>query len=157
MNQFDNHTKPRSLHPSSAPTKLGHLLDLLLADAMTDIEAVARELGLRDEMRERLRRSLDRLACAQAVAEALSGGIARNAPDDSSCDEVNLMESILRAMITLATSWPQNYGADAVEWLVLEERPLMNREAPSFRHPCRLTPRDEPSKNFVTRPHPCEN
>jgi hypothetical protein len=50
---------------------LGQLLELLLSDTATDVEVVTRELGLRNEMLERLRRALDRLACAQAVLAAM--------------------------------------------------------------------------------------
>ncbi|SAK93084.1 hypothetical protein AWB79_06906 [Caballeronia hypogeia] len=50
---------------------LNELLGILLADAATDVEVVARELGLRDEMRERLRRALDRVECAQRILGAI--------------------------------------------------------------------------------------
>ncbi|SAK91617.1 hypothetical protein AWB78_04941 [Caballeronia calidae] len=121
MDQFDNYTKLDCRCQSAMTSKVSQLLEFLIADAMTDIEVVAKELGLEDEMRDRLRRSLDELACAQTVVEAMRIGFAVDAPDDGSREEVNPMESILRAMITLATRWPQNYGADAVEWLVLGE------------------------------------
>lgn len=50
------------------------LLDILLTDAAGDVEVVARELGLRVEMRERLRQALDRIGCAQSVLEAMATG-----------------------------------------------------------------------------------
>ncbi|WP_157695858.1 hypothetical protein [Caballeronia hypogeia] len=93
MDQVDNYTRPERQRPSAATTKVGQLADILLADATAGIELVARELGLRDEMRERLRRSLDGLACAQTVVEALRVGFAVDAPDDGIHHEVNLMES----------------------------------------------------------------
>jgi hypothetical protein len=46
------------------------LLGILLAVA-SDVQEVAREFGLRDEMRERLRRALDRVGCAQVVLKAM--------------------------------------------------------------------------------------
>jgi hypothetical protein len=52
----------------------GPLLELLLSDAATDVEVVTRELDLRDEMRERLRRALHRVACARAVLQAVGEG-----------------------------------------------------------------------------------
>lgn len=49
--------------------KVIRFLEFLFADAITDVGLVARELGVRDEMRERLRRALDRLACVQMRAD----------------------------------------------------------------------------------------
>ncbi|BFG77826.1 hypothetical protein PTKU46_58590 [Paraburkholderia terrae] len=43
----------------------------MLSDAATDVEVVTRELGLRNEMLQRLRHALERVACAQAVLEAM--------------------------------------------------------------------------------------
>jgi hypothetical protein len=51
--------------------KVIRFLEFLFADAITDVELVARELGVRGEMRERLRHALDRLACVQKVLEAI--------------------------------------------------------------------------------------
>jgi hypothetical protein len=50
----------------------GLLLELLLSDVATDVEVVTRELGLRNEMLERLRRALDRVACAQSLLASMS-------------------------------------------------------------------------------------
>ncbi|MFM0324890.1 hypothetical protein [Caballeronia glebae] len=121
MNQLDNYTKPDCRCQSAMTSKVGQLLDVLLADAMTDIEVVARELGLQDEMRGRLRRSLDRLACAQTVVEAVCRELAVDAHDDGGRDDVDPTDSVMRALETLATSWPHDYGSEAVEWLVLDE------------------------------------
>lgn len=93
---------------------VGQLLDLLLTDAMTDIEVVARELNLRDGMLELLRRSLDRLACAQSVVEAVCSGFA--------CNEELPMDRVIRTIEALAYAWPQDYCVDAVKWLLLDER-----------------------------------
>jgi hypothetical protein len=43
---------------------LNELLGILLTEAATDVAVVARGLGLKHEMQERLRRALDRLDCA---------------------------------------------------------------------------------------------
>ncbi|KXV06571.1 hypothetical protein CR51_11620 [Caballeronia megalochromosomata] len=122
MNQPENRAKPVSRLPFASTLEVGQLLDLLLADAMSDVEVVARELSLRDEMLERLQRSFDRLVCAQNLAGTLFDDIAVDALDDGTPDEVDPMESVRAAMEILATSWPQNYGAHAAEWLMLGER-----------------------------------
>lgn len=122
MDQFDNYTKPDCRCQSAMTSNVCQLLDFLLADAMTDINVVARELHLRDEMRDRLRRSLSRLVCAQSVVEATCRELAVDAHDDGGRDEVGPMDGVQRAMDTLAREWPTDYGADAVEWLVLGER-----------------------------------
>ncbi|GAB5098077.1 hypothetical protein YK56LOC_37930 [Caballeronia sp. HLA56] len=63
------------------PARLLELLAVLVADVASDVEVVARELGLRDEMRERLRRALDRVGCAQAVLGAMREvGLRQSAP-----------------------------------------------------------------------------
>ncbi|MFM0392897.1 hypothetical protein [Paraburkholderia phytofirmans] len=104
-------------HPPSSARALRrrHLLDLLLSDAANDVEVVSRELGLRGEMRERLRRALDRMACAQSVLESMrtdgtAAGIDRSAAGLRMSEAVGL----------LARGWPEDYPAGAVEWLVLE-------------------------------------
>ena len=121
MNHSDNQTMRSRRHPNAMTSKVGQLLDFLLADTMNDIDVVARELHLRDEIRDRLRRSLDRLFCAQSVVEALCRELAVDAHDDGGRDDVDPMDGVLRAMETLATRWPQDYGSEAVEWLVLDE------------------------------------
>lgn len=121
MSQSENHTKPIHQQPCASTATVGQLLDLLLTDAMTDIDVVARALALQDAMRDRLRRSLDRLVCAQSVAETLCRRFVVDASDDGGRDEISPMESVLRAMETLAGEWPADYGANAVEWLLLSE------------------------------------
>jgi hypothetical protein len=71
----------------------GLLLELLLSDATTDVEVVTRELGLRNEMLERLRRALDRLNCAQAVLETMSAG-SMGASDDEWALRVRMREAV---------------------------------------------------------------
>ncbi len=92
---------------------LGQFLELLLSDAATDVEVVTRELGLRNEMRERLRRALDRLTCAQAVLAAMSAGSV-----GASDDEWALRMRMREAVELLARGWPEDYPAGAVEWLI---------------------------------------
>ncbi|KXV06574.1 hypothetical protein CR51_11640 [Caballeronia megalochromosomata] len=90
------------------------LLQFLVTDVASDVEVVARELGLKDEMKERLRRALDRVECAQGVLEAVCRETAHN--------EGLPIDPVMRAMEILARIWPQDYGANSVEWLVLGER-----------------------------------
>ncbi|MFM0255784.1 hypothetical protein [Paraburkholderia sediminicola] len=81
---------------------------------MSDIEVVSRELGLRDEMHERLRRALDRMACAQSDLESMrTDGAA--AGIDGSAVELRMR----KAVGLLAMEWPEDYPAGAVEWLLL--------------------------------------
>ncbi|WP_143327978.1 hypothetical protein [Caballeronia pedi] len=122
MNRFNNHSIPDRRSPGEAAARVGQVFNLLLADAMTDIDVVARELHLGDEMRDRLQRSNDRLICAQSIVEVLVRGLISGASRDGVRDEVDPMESVMAAMETLALEWPTDYGADAVEWLVLGER-----------------------------------
>jgi hypothetical protein len=89
------------------------LLHLLLSDAAKDVEVVTRELGLRDQMRERLRRALDKMACAQSVLETI-GADGAEAGLNSEMAELRMRE----AMGLLAREWPEEYPAGA-EWLLL--------------------------------------
>ena len=114
MSQSEIHSEETRRQPCASTAMVGKLLDLLLTDAMRDIEVAARELRIRDEMRERLRRSLDRLTCAQSVAEALHDGLA--------CEEELPMDPVARAMKTLACAWTRDYCADALERILLDER-----------------------------------
>ena len=126
-------------------SKLLELLEVLLSDAASDVDVVARELGLRDEMRERLRRALDRVGCAQGVLEAMreaevtqsgrepegvsagEGGCGRGvgaADDHRGDDALDVMERVrgaveLLAVELLAVDWPHDYPEGAVVWLLL--------------------------------------
>ncbi|WP_143749268.1 hypothetical protein [Caballeronia arvi] len=51
-----------------------------MSDAVTDVNVVARELGLRDEMVARLQRAVDRLNCAQQILEAIA---VKDVPDNT--------------------------------------------------------------------------
>jgi len=92
------------------------LLDLLISDAANDVGVVARELGLRGEMCERLRRALDRIACAQSVLETVCTE-ALGAKKGGATAELRVRE----AVGLLAREWPEEYPAGAVEWLLLEK------------------------------------
>lgn len=92
----------------------GPLLELLLSDVATDIEVVARVLGLRDEMLERMRRALDRLNCAQTILDAQ-----RKRLLGSSGDEI--WEQVSEAVRVLAGDWPHDYPEGAVEWLTVRD------------------------------------
>ncbi|EUC18392.1 hypothetical protein [Paraburkholderia hospita] len=91
------------------------LLELLLSDVATDVEVVTRELGLRNEMLERLRRALDRLDCAQAVLAAMSAGSVGASDDEWALRMRDAVE-------LLAREWPEDYPAGVVEWLLLGGR-----------------------------------
>lgn len=74
MDELSVYTDAGHAPPPIPAIPSGLLLELLLSDAATDVEVVTRELGLRNEMLERLRRALDRLTCAQAVLAAMRAG-----------------------------------------------------------------------------------
>ncbi|MDR5819303.1 hypothetical protein [Caballeronia sp. LZ043] len=90
--------------------EIAELLAELLADIVIDVEVVARELNLRDAMRERLRRALDRLDCAQAVSSsmrAMAAGI----------EEEEAVREAAHTVQMLAAEWPGDYPEEAAaEW-----------------------------------------
>lgn len=128
-------------------SRLFELLEVLLSDAASDVEVVARDLGLKDEMRERLWRAFDRVRCAQGVLEAMreagvrqSGRRSADASADVSAegrgcggrdvdasedhgrdDALDAMERVRGAVELLAGDWPQHYPEGAVEWRILDE------------------------------------
>jgi hypothetical protein len=110
----------RYARPSPRATTYGPLLEQLLSDVATDIEVVTREVGLHDEMRERLRRALDRLNCAQSVSEA-----ARTRQRGNSRGEV--CEQVTEAVRVLAENWPQDHPEGAVEWLLVGSTGCINQ------------------------------
>ncbi|MDR5765893.1 MULTISPECIES: hypothetical protein [unclassified Caballeronia] len=125
------------------PARLLELLEVLVTDVASDVEVVARELGLRDEMRERLRRAFDRVECALGVLEAMQkaavtqsgrrpadvsaeeggcGGRDVGASEDHGRDDaLDAMERVRGAVELLAGEWPQDYPEQAVEWCILEK------------------------------------
>lgn len=90
------------------------LLQNLLSDVATDVEVVTRELGLRNEMLERLRRAPDRMACAQSVLESMGTDCAEAGADGAKA-ELRIRE----AVGLLAKEWPREYPAGPVEWQVV--------------------------------------
>lgn len=67
-------------------------------------------------MRERLRRALDRIACAQSVLESI-GADSAEARDDAAGAEAELR--MREAVELLAREWPEDYSAGAVEWTMV--------------------------------------
>jgi hypothetical protein len=119
---------------------LAELVEILLTDAAADVQVVARELGLKDEMRERLRRALDRVECARDAlgtvrevagsdgarkelsTERGARGSANGEPhgDYENDKPIDGKRRAWSAMELLAEEWPQDYPEGAVEWLILE-------------------------------------
>ncbi|EDZ98880.1 hypothetical protein BH160DRAFT_5799 [Burkholderia sp. H160] len=88
------------------------LVGLLLADAVTDVEVVRRELGLSEQMVERLQRAVDKLGCAQTILEAMGGSRLANSGGE-------YWGQVADAVRWLAGNWPQEYPEGAVEWLLI--------------------------------------
>jgi len=80
------------------------LLDLLLSDAANDVEVVSRELGLRAQMRGRLRTALDRIACAQSVLESIGADGAEAGMNGSAAD-LRMRESHQLARFHVLSTW----------------------------------------------------
>lgn len=113
MDSLPLNSNAADLHKSARALRQRHLLDLLISDAANDVEVVARELGLRGGMRERSRRALDRIACAQSVLETFCIE-APEAEQGGAAAEFQVRE----AVGLLAREWPEEYPAGAVEWLL---------------------------------------
>ncbi|MDQ0621037.1 hypothetical protein [Paraburkholderia graminis] len=109
MDSLHLNTNAADLPSSARALRQRQLLDLLISDAGNDVEVVSRELGLRGEMRERLRRALDRIACAQSVLETVRTE-ALGAKKGGATAELRVRE----AVGLLAREYP----AGAVEWLL---------------------------------------
>ena len=124
MNAISIYAHSGSAPSATASRPASQLLKLLLLDAASDVEVVSRELGLPNEMHERLRRALDRLICAQEVLDAeqrsrlgLSSG--------------EIPEQVGEALRLLAERWPQEYPDGAIEWLLLS--PTIKADCCSYR------------------------
>lgn len=123
------YTTLRCARTSASAMPLASLIELLLSDVATDVEVVARELGMRNEMLERLRRALDRLNCAQSVLEAMGQGRCAGAGErdgsdeleDACCHEEGAAKGARDAVTLLAEGWPQDYPDGAVEWEILRQ------------------------------------
>lgn len=113
MDELSVYTDAGWPHAPARKPQLQQLLVLLISDAVTDVEVVTRELGLREEMGGRLRRALDRIACAQRVLET-TGPDGAEAGTEGATSKLRVRE----AVELLAREWPEEYPAGAVEWLV---------------------------------------
>ncbi|MGF6996360.1 hypothetical protein [Paraburkholderia sp. GAS32] len=106
-----------------APTYTGRhaieLLSILLNDVANDAEVAARESEISDASFMRLRRAMDRVACAQSVLETM-----RVRSAGASDEETALRVRMREAVDLLARAWPEDYPAGAVEWLLLQLSPL---------------------------------
>jgi hypothetical protein len=80
------------------------LLDGLLSHAANDVKVVSRELGLRDQMRERLRTALGRIACAQSVLESIGADGAEAGMNGSAAD-LRMRESHPLARFHVLSTW----------------------------------------------------
>ena len=106
---INDSAKAARLWPCAEAGPLPELLGNLLADVETDISVAARDLGISDASFVRLRRALDRVAGAQVLMGASA--------------EIGCMEgasgAAMRATVeSLASEWPEEYPAGAVEWLL---------------------------------------
>lgn len=130
---------------------LVELVETLLTDAAADVEVVARELGLKDEMRERLRRALDRSECARRVLgavrevagsegawkELLPKRCGRDSADGEpngnyeNDEPIDANERAWGAIELLAKEWPQDYPEGAAEWHFV--RPANSEERGGLR------------------------
>ena len=122
--------RPSGTAPAELTSKLFQLLEVLLADAASDVEVVAGDLGLKDEMRERLQRGLDRVGCARGVLDAMREGRRpgeakgeddTEPPDDGANRRQAMLERVRGELGLLAEGWPQDYPAGAVELRLLRD------------------------------------
>jgi hypothetical protein len=123
------HEYKRAAEPAPSQPKrpdvtqtLLELLSFVLSDAESDISVAARDLGLLDANYVRLRRAQDRVECAQRLLETMRQVVSkpmRRAAQADSEDEKSL-GAIASAMELLAREWPEEYPAEAVEWLIVE-------------------------------------
>jgi hypothetical protein len=98
------------------------LLSILLADVVTDAEVAARDAGISDASFMRLRRAMDRLACAQTLVETVSeiagktAGVAGTSPTGGEAErDLGAIAAAMReAVELLARGWPDEYAAGAV-------------------------------------------
>lgn len=105
---INDSARAAGLCPNAEARALPELLGILLADVELDISVAARDLGISDASFMRLRRALDRVA----VARALLGASA-----EIGCKEGASGAAMRAAVEFLASEWPENYPAGAVEWL----------------------------------------
>jgi hypothetical protein len=97
--------------PRAETRALLELLGVLLADVETDVNVASRDRGISDSSRVRLRRALDRVTSAQTLLEAST---------EIGCKEGAGGAAMRAAVEFLASGWPVDYPAGAVEWLLLD-------------------------------------
>ncbi|NPT41007.1 hypothetical protein GNZ12_06675 [Paraburkholderia sp. 1N] len=109
------------------------LLNVCLTDAATDIEVASSELLIFDASFVRLRRALDRVACAQRLLETMrevgatgcsrerlradGGNVGAERVATGWTDVAGEMRAVVEL---LARESPDEYPAGAVEWMVVE-------------------------------------
>ena len=106
---INDSAKAAGLWPCEKARALPELLGILLADVETDISVAARDLGISDASFMRLRRALDRVAGAQALMGASA---------EIGCREGASGAAMRATVESLASEWPEDYAAGAVEWLL---------------------------------------
>ncbi|WP_421376472.1 hypothetical protein ACOCG7_00980 [Paraburkholderia sp. DD10] len=109
----------RKFAPTYIERRVVELLSIPLADVVTDTEVAARDAGISDASFVRLRRAIDRVACAQSVLEAMGVRSAGASSVTASRGETRVRQMATRdAVDLLAREWPADYPAGAVEWLI---------------------------------------
>jgi hypothetical protein len=100
------------------------LLGYILADAESDISTAARDLALSDASFIRLRRSRDRVACAQTPLETMGeiagkrADAAGTSPTESEAErDLGTIAGAMRGGELLAREWREDYPAGILERL----------------------------------------
>ena len=106
---INDSAKAAGLLPCAEARALAELLGILLADVETDISVAARGLTISDVSCVRLRRARDRVACAQVLMGASA---------EIGCKEGASGAAMRATVESLASEWPEDYAAGAVEWLL---------------------------------------
>ena len=97
------------------------LLSVLLTDVTNELGVAARDAGISDASFVRLRRAIDRIACAQSILGAMRAGKVGAENDDA---EMRVGMEVREAVELLVREWPEDYPVGAVEWLLLQLSPL---------------------------------
>jgi hypothetical protein len=107
------HFLPRDAEHTVAPSAAPELVTGLLATALADIGVVSRELSLSIAMRERIRRALDCLQCAEAILETGVKGEA----DSCFCDQMRgeAWSQVVGLVREYLETWPDDLLAMLVE------------------------------------------
>jgi hypothetical protein len=113
----------RKYAPTYIERKVVELLSILLADVASDAEVAARDSGIADASFVRLRRAMDRVACAQRLLETVRAESA-----SVKGGEPVMRMQMREAVELLARGWPEDYPDGAVEWLLWEQSENTARE-----------------------------